>query len=165
MLDLAKALECVCLPVVGAWATHFNFTRKILRVQCGYFEHQRLGQFEGCVAEPLQTITAVLLGSIWSCLLLCIVLQNAPSEVMKVDPLLKLKVFVDDITAFMEGRNKKLSGIAEKVLKSRKRRREEQSQCVMQPLGREVSGMQQERRGGSCDPRLKRRKREGRSAV
>ena len=38
------------LPVVRAWATRFSFPRKILRVLCGYFEHQRRVQFEGCVA-------------------------------------------------------------------------------------------------------------------
>ena len=36
------------------------FLRKILRVLCGYFEHQRRVQFDRCVAEPLQTITATL---------------------------------------------------------------------------------------------------------
>ena len=35
VLDLAKALERVSLPVVWAWATHFSFPRKILRVLCG----------------------------------------------------------------------------------------------------------------------------------
>ena len=45
--DLAKAFELVSLPVVWAWATHFSFSRKILRVLCGYFEHQRRVQFEG----------------------------------------------------------------------------------------------------------------------
>ena len=34
VLDLAKALERVSLPVVWAWATHFSFPRKILRVLC-----------------------------------------------------------------------------------------------------------------------------------
>ena len=63
VLDLAKAFERVSLPVVWAWATHFSFPRKILRVLCGYFEHQRRVQFEGCVAEPLQTIAAILPGS------------------------------------------------------------------------------------------------------
>ena len=58
VLDLAKAFERVSLPVVWAWATHFSFPRKILRVLCGYFEHQRSVQFEGCAAEPLRTITA-----------------------------------------------------------------------------------------------------------
>ena len=33
---------------------------------CGYFEHQRRVQFEGCAAEPMQTITAILPGSKWS---------------------------------------------------------------------------------------------------
>ena len=47
VLDLAKAFERVSLPVVWAWATHFSFPRKILRVLCGYFEHQRRVQFEG----------------------------------------------------------------------------------------------------------------------
>ena len=39
VLDLAKAFERVSLPVVWAWATHFSFPRKILRVLCGHFEH------------------------------------------------------------------------------------------------------------------------------
>ena len=53
MPDLAKALEFPSLPLVWARARHFSFPRKILRVLCGYFEHQRRVQFEGCVAEPL----------------------------------------------------------------------------------------------------------------
>ena len=47
VLDLAKVFERVSLPVVCAWATHFSFPRKILRVLCGHFEHQRRVQFEG----------------------------------------------------------------------------------------------------------------------
>ena len=86
-------------------------------------------------------------GSTWSCLLLRIVLQDALSEVMKVCPPLKLRVFVDDIGAFMKGRNKVLPGIAEEVLRSMKmeveekglrlsitegeRRRQEQGDCVI----------------------------------
>ena len=37
---------------------------------------------------------------------------------MKVYPLLKLEVFVDDITAFTEGRHKGLPSVAERVLRS-----------------------------------------------
>ena len=77
VLDLAKAFERVSLPVFWAWATHLIFPRKILRVLCGYFAHQRRVQFEACVAEPLQTISAILPGSKWGCLLLRIVLQDA----------------------------------------------------------------------------------------
>ena len=73
---------------------------------CGYFEHQRRAQFEGCVAEQLQPITASLPGSKWSCLLLRIVLQDALSEVTQIYPPLKLRVFVHDITAQVKGRNK-----------------------------------------------------------
>ena len=73
VLDLAKAFERVSLPVVWAWATHFSFPRKILRVLCGCFEDQRRVHFEGCAAEPLRTITAILPKSKWSCLLLRIV--------------------------------------------------------------------------------------------
>ena len=40
--------------------THFDLLRKILQVLCWYFEHQRRVQFEGCVAEPLEAITAIL---------------------------------------------------------------------------------------------------------
>ena len=105
VLDLAKAFERVSLPVVWAWATYFSFPRKILRVLCGYFEHQTRVQFDGCVAEPLTTFTAILPVSKWSCLLLRFVLQDASSEVTKIIPPLKLRVFVDDITALLMGRN------------------------------------------------------------
>ena len=86
VLDLAKAFERVSLPVVWALATHFSFPRNILRVLYGFFEQQRRVQLEGCVAEPLQTITAILPGSKWSCLLLRVVLQDALSEVTKFNP-------------------------------------------------------------------------------
>ena len=71
---------------------------------CGFFEHQpafvgtpliggmeelsvlyhRRVQYEGSVAEPLQTITAILPGSKWGCLLLRMVLQDALGEVTKI---------------------------------------------------------------------------------
>ena len=127
VLDLAKALERVGFPVVWAWATHFNFSRKIACEQCGYFEHQRCVQFEGCVAEPLPT-TAIL-GSKWSRLLLRRVLQDALSEVMKVCPPV---FFVEDTKAFMEERCKKLTGIAETPDIDQKRFRREGLEVVEQ---------------------------------
>ena len=107
ILDVATASERVGLPVVWVSATHFNFSRTILRVLCcGYFEHQRRVQFEGCVA-----ITAILSGSKWSRLPLHIVLQGALSEVTQIFPLLKLRVFVDDITALLKGKKKGVGGV------------------------------------------------------
>ena len=68
-------------------------------------------QFEGCVAELLQTVTASHPGSQMELLApLRIVLQDALSEVVRVYPLLRLRVVVDDI--------KELAGIGEKVLMS-----------------------------------------------
>ena len=48
-------------------------------------------------------LRAFSLGSKWSCLLLRFVLHGSLNEVLKVYPPLNLKVFVDDITADMEG--------------------------------------------------------------
>ena len=101
VLDLAKAFQRVSLPVVWTWATHFSLPRKILQVLCGYLEHQRRVQFEGCAAEPLTAITAILPGSKWSCLL-----QDALSDVTKTYPPPKLMFFVDDITALLMGRTR-----------------------------------------------------------
>ena len=84
---------------------------------CGYFEHQRRVQFVGCVAEPLQTITAILPGSKWSCLLQRIVLQDALSEVAKINPPLELRVFVDEITTLLMEKNKGVAEMAKKVIK------------------------------------------------
>ena len=68
------------------------------------------------MAEPLQTITAILPGSKWSCPLSRIVLQDALSEVTKIYPNLKLRVFVDDTTALLMGKNKFVADIAKKVM-------------------------------------------------
>ena len=47
VLDVVKAFERVSLLVMWAWTVHCSFPRKILRVLCGYFVHQRRVQFEG----------------------------------------------------------------------------------------------------------------------
>ena len=84
VLELAKAFERVSFPVVWAWATHCSFPRKILRVLCGYFEHQsrRRAQFKGCVLESLRTITEILPGSKWSRLLLRVVMPDAGHKLL-----------------------------------------------------------------------------------
>ena len=51
----------------------------------------------------------------------CVVLHDVLSKVTNIYPLLKLRVFVDDITAFMNGRNKELVETAEMVLRRLKR--------------------------------------------
>ena len=92
VLDLVKAFERVSFLVVWAWTTHFKFARKILRVPCGYFfEHQRSAQFEGCVAEPLQTITAFFPGSEWTCFVLRVVCQDVLRQVTNINPPLKFE--------------------------------------------------------------------------
>ena len=113
--------------MILAWTTHFSSPRKILRVLCGYFEHQRRVQFEGCVADPLKTMTAILPGSKWSCLLLRVVLQVALGEVTKTYLLMKLRVFVDDITVLLKGVNREVAEAAKKVMKKLKEEIEKKS--------------------------------------
>ena len=83
-------------------------------------------------------------------------LQDALSELVKVHPPTKLKVLV-----FLEGRNKELSDIAEKVQRAWRTEVEEkglklsiteggkeglkQAIAVLQLSGREVSGLQQKK--------------------
>ena len=88
-------------------------------------------QFEGCVAEPLQTITAILPGSKWSCLLLRIVLQDALSDVTHIYPPLKLWVFVNDIAALLIGRNKEVPEMTKKVMKKLKEEVEEKRSKIV----------------------------------
>ena len=77
VLDLAKAFGRVSLPVVWAWATHFSFPRKILRVLCGYFEHQRHSSKDvpQSRSQPSRRVEAELPA--------LTELQNASSEVTK----------------------------------------------------------------------------------
>ena len=72
-------------------------------------------QFEGCVAEPLQTITAILPGSKWSCFL-SLVLQDALSDVAQFYLPLILRVFVDVITALLMGKNEEVAEMAKKLM-------------------------------------------------
>ena len=62
--------------------------------------------------------------------LLRIVLQDALSEVTKIYSTLKLRVFVDDITALVKGRNKEVAELAKKVMKKVERRGERRLQIV-----------------------------------
>ena len=93
VLDLTKAFE----RTVSHWCGPGQRTSASQGRYCGcyvgYFVHLRRVQFEGCAAEPLRSITAILSGSKWSCLLLRIVLQDALSEVTKIYPPLKLRDF------------------------------------------------------------------------
>ena len=95
-------------------------------------------QFEGCVAEPLWTITATLPGSKWCCLLLRIVLQDALNEVTKFYPPLKLQFFVHDIAALVMGKNKEVTEMAKKVMKKLKEEveRKKGSNCRSPKMGR-----------------------------
>ena len=78
VLDLAKAFERVRpSPVVWALATSNTTGECSLQV----------------VRQSHCKTSAILPGSRWSCLLLRIVLQDALSEVTKIYPPLKLRVF------------------------------------------------------------------------
>ena len=76
-------------------------------------------QFEGCVAEPLQTITAMLPGSKWSCLFFTHCSAGCVERSHKNLPVFEAEVFffLDDITALVKGRNKDVDGMAKKVMK------------------------------------------------
>ena len=97
----------VKLEVACRWAMHFDFPQTVLRTLYLSFEHQRRVQFEGCVAEPLQTTTAIFPGSKWSVLLLRTVMQEAMSEVLNVYPQLMMKVYVDGTTIHVWDKNRK----------------------------------------------------------
>ena len=100
-MQLSRREECV------------HFPRKILRVLCGFFEHQREDHFEECVAgRPTPSRP-----SSWVCMELfalshCV--QDALCEVMKVNPPMKVKMFVDGVTASWYGRTWGLPDILNK---------------------------------------------------
>ena len=86
----------VTLEVVWKWAMHFHFPQQVLSILCRYFGYQRRDQFEGCVADIVQTITAMLAVSKWSVLLQRIVMRDAMSDVLNVFPQLQMRVYVGD---------------------------------------------------------------------
>ena len=116
VVGLDKAFQEVQQNVVWAWAMHLGFPQRVLRILCGYFQHQRRVIFEGSVADPLQTITAILPGSRWICLLLRVVLQDALGEVLKVYPPLKPKALLDDIKLYLWRVNQEVPRAVPKVV-------------------------------------------------
>ena len=72
------------------------------------------------MVEPLQTTTAILTGSKWSCLLFRIVWQHALSEVLQAYPPVKMQGCVDEIAVCVEGKNSELPNSALTVLKKAK---------------------------------------------
>ena len=89
------------------WSDALQISKENSAALCGYFEHPRRVQFDGCVAEPLQTFTEVEV----ELLLLRIVLQDSLCDMVKVYSLVKLKVCVDDIYSFLEVRNSCREGL------------------------------------------------------
>ena len=70
-----------------------GFPQRILRVRCGSFQHQRRVIFERCVADPLQTITAILPGSNWTCLLLSYFASGRAGQSAQGVPTFEAEVF------------------------------------------------------------------------
>ena len=98
-MDLAKAFERVSLGVGNA----LQLPKEDIASNVRILRAPDASAVRRCVAEPLWTSTAILPGSKWSCLLLRSVLQDALSEVANIHLPLKLRVFVDDITALLMG--------------------------------------------------------------
>ena len=96
----------------------FGSPQQVLGLSSVYFEHQRRVPFEGAVADPLQTITAILRGSTWSVLLLRMVMQEAMSEVLSVYPQFEMNVCVDDIKIHVWGENRELPEVTMKVFEN-----------------------------------------------
>ena len=96
----------------------FGSPQQMLGLSCVYFEYQRRVPFEGAVADPLQTITAILRGSKWSVLLLRMVMQEAMSEVLSVYPQFEMNVYVDDIKIHVWGENRELPEVTMKVFEN-----------------------------------------------
>ena len=92
VLDLAKAFERVSLLVVRAGATHFSFPRRSCECCAG------TSSTDACTVRRMCGRAAILR----------LLLQGAFKEITNIYPPLKLRVFVDDITAqVMERRTRK----------------------------------------------------------
>ena len=101
VLDPAKAFERVSLPVVWAWATHFSFPRKMMRVLCRVFrasEASAVRRMCGGAApgrrSHLVRVQVELLAST------CRFARR--TEVTKNYPPLELRSMVDDVTAILK---------------------------------------------------------------
>ena len=122
VLDLAKAFERVSLPVgrrSSILPGRFCVCYATISQPSGGCSSKDVWRSR---SRPSRPVSLGQNGVACSC---AIVLQDALSEVTKILPPLKLRVFVDDRTAFMNGRNKDLVEMAENVSKKLKSEVEE----------------------------------------
>ena len=84
VVDLSKSFEKVQLNFV--WAMHFGCAPRVLKVHFVIFSHGRRVWFENYVSELVSSITAILVGSKTSVLLLRIVMHDAMRSVVSVFP-------------------------------------------------------------------------------
>ena len=91
VVDMAIAFEKVQLVVIQEWAMNVGFPQRVLSILCGDFAQVRRERFENNVSDPLQTITAISLGSKWSVLLLMIAMQEAKTGKSLLMPSIKNK--------------------------------------------------------------------------
>ena len=115
VLDLAKAFERASLRVVRAWATHFGFPRKVLRVLCAATLSTR-GECNSLDvwrsrSGPSRLSCQGQSGVACFCVLCC---KTHSVRLQKINPSLKLRVFVDDITALLMVKNKEVAEMAKK---------------------------------------------------
>ena len=97
VVDFAKAFDKVPLKVVWAWTMHFGFPKQFFGCSAGTSSTSEGYFSKGVVADPLQSITAILPGPKWSVSFSRTVMQDAMGEVLKVNLQVKFKVYVGDI--------------------------------------------------------------------
>ena len=109
VLDLAKASERVSLPVVWAWATHFQVAKEDLASAVRLFRAPEAGavrRMRGGAAPDhhghLARVQVELFASA-DCIEGCIGCGHK-----NFYPPLKLRVFVDDVLALLKGKTEKL---------------------------------------------------------
>jgi hypothetical protein len=103
LLDLIKCFENIALAHVWLWGRHWGVPSRLLRVMCGVFAFQRRLVVEGSHSLPLQTCTAIVAGSTFSCAILHIVLIWPCDKLLTLFPSVGLAKYVDDVSLYMEG--------------------------------------------------------------
>ena len=105
MFDLVKAYEYVKLELVWEAGWAMGFPPLILRLLLESFAVTRALTFRGALAHGIDTLSAILAGSVFTMDALAIVIIGVVGKIVLAHPGISFVLYVDDLTTHARQKN------------------------------------------------------------
>ncbi len=103
LFDLVKCFDRLSLDQVWGWGLYWKVPKRWLRVVLLVFAFHRRLIIEGSCSRQLDTVTAIVAGSRFSCFILHLVLIGPSDRLLRLWPSISLAKYVDDMAVRVKG--------------------------------------------------------------